>query len=302
MRPFACELPTFEGEWLVSRLQRLGLRACERRHYLAALSCFECAFGVAGGTAYLLSATNMRLNLGQWGLARELYKRVLAFTTLSDAARSMASRKLAEVSARITEGAAPPQPTPHEEASQLIASASSSDEGGGGGGCSAAAAALPPEERARVVRLLRHSGFSCNQQHDYVAAGHWFDVAATLTGSSADLLSAANMRQKRRPGCAVAEALYEAVLRRGDELSEKEREVGARKLEAVRRARPGQADEASGEGEPLPSPTLADLVHVRRRALLSRWGGPRRQTLATPHIVRRCCPRRPPRRASVIGL
>ena len=222
LRGHHCAVPTGETcEWLLARLQLLGRAAVDRSHYLMAQTWFECAFAAVRGTSDLLSSVNMRMRLGQWPLAKELYARVLVQPAkLSEAQHKMADKKLEEVSTLLVAGARPPQCTPEDESSQLLASAA------------VTAAALLEPERLRMLQLLRFCGHEANTAHDYAAAANWFDCAFALSGGVTDLLSAANMRQKLVPASPVAEVLYEDALARKS-LSDKEREVATRRLSAL---------------------------------------------------------------------
>jgi hypothetical protein len=78
LRPGHCSIEKGdERDWLHTELMQLGHAFNERGEPLMALTWFECCFAVRRSTVELMSSSNMRLKLGQAGLVRELYKRIL---------------------------------------------------------------------------------------------------------------------------------------------------------------------------------------------------------------------------------
>ena len=70
------------------RLTAIGHTSNEAGNTLMAHTWFECAYAAKASSGDLLSATNMRLKLGQWALADELYKQIVRME-LSDAQREV---------------------------------------------------------------------------------------------------------------------------------------------------------------------------------------------------------------------
>lgn len=78
LRPGHCSVP--EGElrdWMHRRIAKAGHAFNEAGDTLMSHTWFECAYSAKGGSADLLSAVNMRLKLGQWAMAEQLYKHIV---------------------------------------------------------------------------------------------------------------------------------------------------------------------------------------------------------------------------------
>ena len=78
LRPGHCAVP--EGDlrdWMHRRIAKIGHAFNEAGDTLMAHTWFECAYASKAGSADLLSAVNMRLKLGQWAMAEQLYKHIV---------------------------------------------------------------------------------------------------------------------------------------------------------------------------------------------------------------------------------
>lgn len=236
LRP-RCRLPlTMQHETILHQwLLYLGRAANENSEHVMAHAYFESAYNCKDDISALLSATNMRLKLGQLSLVQAMYKRLLTEPQwlLKAQQREMITRKLAEA----TEAAAArsratgrPLRLLEDEIAQLLRDRRS---------------LVPQEEADLFVRLTRRQGHVANDAGDFEAARLWFDCAYGVSQSATDLLSAANMRTKLVEGSAAAEALYIHILALPTgAVGENELHIAMRKLDALRDVR-SMAAEAS---------------------------------------------------------
>ena len=170
MRPGLCGLPdSREREWLQKRLTMLGHRTNDAGHYLMAHTWFECAYAAKADYASLLSSVNMRMRMGQLGLAKQLYSHILALPDLADAQqREIAERKLEEAQSLLAGGHRTTKSGCAGEAAQLLQAAR--PEG-------AAPAHLPMTEAPRVLQLVRLCGHAANRARDFESAQLWCAAA-----------------------------------------------------------------------------------------------------------------------------
>ena len=192
LRPGHCGLPEDEvRDWLHRRLMQLGHAANMRDKVLTAQTYFECAYATKASTLELMSAANMRLKLGQWGVVQDIYRRVVRMD-LTNAERQMAERKLQQVAELRTSSPAGRRLGSSAEAELLAILA----------GPAIASEVLGPSDADRMLPLLRSCGFDANMAGDFEAAYLWFDCTYALSEATSDLLAAANMRVQLDPvGC-----------------------------------------------------------------------------------------------------
>ena len=207
VRPGSCTLiaGSPERDFVHRRCAVLGHASNQRKELLMAHSWFQCAYACKANLTELLSSTNMRLNLGQWHLAESLYEYILKNEEVTPDQRALTERKRTEAVGRISGGAASAvRHTADEEVSELLAAPQAY--------AGEAEKPFPPEEEKRLLGLLRSCGHAANRAGDFEASHTWFDCCYALSGFSADLLSAANMRAKLIPTSGVALALYTHIL------------------------------------------------------------------------------------------
>ena len=189
LRPGHCGLPEDEvRDWLHRRLMQLGHAANTRDQVLMAHTYFECAYATKASTLELMSATNMRLKLGQWGVAQGIYGRIVCMD-LTEAERQVAERKLQQVAELRTSSPAGRRLGASAEAELLTILA----------GPALASEVLGSSDADRMLPLLRSCGFAANKAGDFEAAYLWFDCTYALSEATCDLLAAANMRVQLDP-------------------------------------------------------------------------------------------------------
>ncbi len=285
-------LPQFERTLLFDSLVRLGHEANEGGAHYLALAFFESAYNLSAASSAFISATNMRLRLGQFALAMAIYDRLLQLpvaegetdavgreegalerqcsdggdgpSRLSAAQRDHVSRKRAEAASEASKRA--------RGGPRLAAARDLQDElgqlltaGQCCGGWLRGPERAEDESLATLLGLMRRLAHAANSVPDIDAARLWFDCAYALSSHPSDLLSAANMRLKAAPSD-EAERLYDHLLSVG-ELSEADRRLVGRKLELLAEAKRGLLEEAervvSSDGgsawlEPRPVSTTVD--------------------------------------------
>ena len=107
LRPGHCAVP--EGDlrdWMHRRIAKIGHAFNEAGDTLMAHTWFECAYASKAGSADLLSAVNMRLKLGQWAMAEQLYKHIVKMD-LSESQREVWLQSLARAEPSQESGGVP---------------------------------------------------------------------------------------------------------------------------------------------------------------------------------------------------
>ena len=178
------QLSAEERESLPHRLAKMGHACNEDGDHAMAHSFFESAYAVKHDVTHLISATNMRLRLGEITLAIRTYERLKPPDFhLSPAQREIVARKLAEATAaEASRARAPWKWRPLEdEVMQLLRPRRTG---------------LDDAEAVCMARTMRRQGHVSNESSDVASAQLWFDCAYVVGRESCDLLSAANMRLK----------------------------------------------------------------------------------------------------------
>ena len=163
VRPGSCAVPAEapERDFLHRRCVQIGHASNERKETLMAHSWFQCAYACKASMTELLSATNMRLNLGQWYLCRQLYAHIIGLE-LTPEQREITTRKQGEVSKYIDAAAGVADPstrlTAAEELKELLDAPRSN------------AGQTDRDEARKLLGLLRVCGHAANKAGDFEAA------------------------------------------------------------------------------------------------------------------------------------
>lgn len=213
-----------EASWLHRRLLAFGHAANDRGDHLIANAFFESAFNVHDDASAFISATNMRLKLGQFTFAAAVYERLLADLeewSLTSTQIDLVQRKLGEARDAQARRAANDLRMRRlsDEVCELLRDRRVGSE--------------IHADAERAARLARRLGHAANAAGDTEAAQCFFDCAFAMGCAPADLLSAANMRAKLAPGSAAAQAIYTHLLCLS-EAGEHERHLAETKLAALR--------------------------------------------------------------------